>query len=292
MNIQWYPGHMKKTQRQMEEDLKQVDAVCELLDARIPYSSRNPDLAAMCGAKPTLIILNRIDLADPAATRLWADYFRAQGASVIQTDCKSRKGISDFVPAVRLLLQDKLQRYAERGLRGKPLKLMVAGIPNVGKSTFINQISGRKGAKAENRPGVTRGKQWVTVDQGLLLLDTPGILWPKFEDPRVGAHLAYTGAVRDDILDLETLACGLMELLLEHYPQTLENRYRIKDPEETEGYALLELAGRRRGFLISGGEVDTERMARVLLEEYRSGKLGRMTLEWPEEAEEHASVGD
>lgn len=284
MNIQWFPGHMKKTQRQMEEDLRLVDAVCELLDARIPISSRNPDLAALCGQKPRLVILNRIDLADPAATKLWAEYFRSQGAAVIQTDCKSRKGISDFVPAVRTLLADKLQRYAEKGQSGRPLKLMVAGIPNVGKSTFINQVSGRKGAKAENRPGVTRGKQWVTMDQGLLLLDTPGILWPKFEDPSVGAHLAYTGAVRDEILDLETLACGLMELLYERYPAALAERYKISEPEDSSGYALLELAGRKRGFLVSGGEVDTERMARVLLEEYRNGKLGRMSLEWPEEA--------
>ena len=284
MNIQWFPGHMKKTQRQMEEDLRLVDAVCELLDARIPISSRNPDLAALCGQKPRLVILNRIDLADPAATKLWAEHFRSQGAAVIQTDCKSRKGISDFVPAVRTLLADKLQRYAEKGQSGRPLKLMVAGIPNVGKSTFINQVSGRKGAKAENRPGVTRGKQWVTMDQGLLLLDTPGILWPKFEDPSVGAHLAYTGAVRDEILDLETLACGLMELLYERYPAALCERYKISEPEDSSGYALLELAGRKRGFLVSGGEVDTERMARVLLEEYRNGKLGRMSLEWPEEA--------
>ena len=289
--INWFPGHMKKTQRQMEEELRQVDAVCELLDARIPYASRNPDLAALCGSKPRLVILNRIDLADPAATKAWAAHFRAQGVAVIQTDCKSRKGISDFIPAVRELLQEKLQRYAERGMAGKPLKLMVAGIPNVGKSTFINQIAGRKGAKAENRPGVTRGKQWVTVDQGLLLLDTPGILWPKFEDPAVGAHLAYTGAIRDEILDLEILACGLMELLYQHYPAALAARYRIESPEDETGYGLLELAGRKRGFLISGGEVDTERMARVLLEEFRNGKLGRMTLEWPKEADD-ASLGN
>ena len=282
-NIQWFPGHMKKTQRQMEEDLRLVDAVCELLDARIPLSSRNPDIATLCGGKPRLVILNRIDLADPSATKRWAEWFRTQGTEVLLTDCKSRKGVSDFVPAVRKLLQEKLQRYAERGQAGRPLKLMIAGIPNVGKSTLINQISGRKGAKAENRPGVTRGKQWVTVGQGLLLLDTPGILWPKFEDPEVGRRLAYTGAVKDDILDLEGLACGLMELLWRQYPQALQERYRLGEPEDTTGYALLELAGRKRGFLLARGEIDTERMARILLEEYRSGKLGRMTLELPEE---------
>lgn len=282
LNIQWFPGHMKKTQRQMEEDLRLVDAVCELLDARIPYSSRNPDIAALCGNKPRLVILNRIDLADPAATKRWADYFRSTGAAVIMTDCKSRKGLNEFVPAVRGLLKEKLQRYAEKGQVGRPLKLMVAGIPNVGKSTLINQIAKRKGAKAENRPGVTRGKQWVTVDQGLLLLDTPGILWPRFEDPQVGMRLAYTGAVKDDVLDIETLACGLMELLWAYYPQTLKERYKIEDPEDTTGYGLLQLAGRKRGFLLARGEIDTERMARILLEEYRNGKLGRMTLEMPE----------
>lgn len=282
LNIQWFPGHMKKTQRQMEEDLRLVDAVCELLDARIPYSSRNPDIATLCGNKPRLVILNRIDLADPAATKRWAEYFRKTGAAVIMTDCKSRKGLNEFVPAVRGLLKEKLQRYAEKGQVGRPLKLMVAGIPNVGKSTLINQIAKRKGAKAENRPGVTRGKQWVTVDQGLLLLDTPGILWPRFEDPQVGMRLAYTGAVKDDILDIETLACGLMELLWQRYPQTLKERYKIEEPEDTTGYGLLQLAGRKRGFLLAKGEIDTERMARILLEEYRGGKLGRITLEEPE----------
>lgn len=282
LNIQWFPGHMKKTQRQMEEDLRLVDAVCELLDARIPYSSRNPDIASLCGNKPRLVILNRIDLADPAATKRWAEYFRSTGAAVIMTDCKSRKGLNEFVPAVRGLLKEKLQRYAEKGQVGRPLKLMVAGIPNVGKSTLINQIAKRKGAKAENRPGVTRGKQWVTVDQGLLLLDTPGILWPRFEDPQVGMRLAYTGAVKDDILDIETLACGLMELLWAYYPQTLKERYKIEDPEDETGYGLLQLAGRKRGFLLSRGEIDTERMARILLDEYRNGKLGRMTLELPD----------
>ena len=206
MNIQWYPGHMTKTRRNMEEDLKLVDAVCELIDARIPLSSRNPDIDAICGNKPRMVILNRIDLADPAATDAWSNYWKNKGYAVVRTDCKSRKGIEKFVPAVRELLKEKLERYAEKGFVNKPLKLMIVGIPNVGKSTFINQVSGKKGAKAENRPGVTRGKQWVTVDRGLLLLDTPGILWPKFDDEEVGRRLAYTGAVKDDILDTETLA--------------------------------------------------------------------------------------
>lgn len=283
MNIQWYPGHMTKTRRMMEEHLKLVDAVCEILDARIPISSRNPDIDALCGSKPRMVILNRIDMADPAMVKRWTEYFRGKGMAVLQTDCKSRKGISGFVPAVRQLLSEKLQRYAEKGQVGRPLKIMVVGIPNVGKSTFINQIAGRKGAKAENRPGVTRGKQWVTVDAGLLLLDTPGILWPKFEDPQVGIRLAYTGAVKDDVLDVEGLAFHLMQMLAERYPDALRERYKIEIPNEIDGYELLQAAGRKRGFLISGGEIDTERMAKVLLEEYRSCKLGRFTLESPEQ---------
>ena len=284
LNIQWYPGHMTKTRRMMEADLKLVDAVCEIVDARIPVSSRNPDIDRICGDKPRMIILNRIDMADPAQTRAWAAAFRDKGFAVIQTDCKNRRGVADFAPALRKLLADKLRRYAEKGMAGKPLKVMVVGIPNVGKSTFINQIAGRKGAKAENRPGVTRGKQWVTIDQGLLLLDTPGILWPKFEDPEVGVRLAYTGAVKDDILDVETLAARLMKMLSTRYPDAVRARFRIEPDADADGFALLTMAGRKRGCLLSGGEVDLERMARILLEEYRSCKIGRFTLEAPEDA--------
>ena len=284
MNIQWYPGHMTKTRRQIEADLKQVDAICEIVDARIPVSSRNPDIDSICGSKPRIIILNRMDLADPAATKGWAEYFRGKGMAVVATDCKSRKGIADFQPAVRSVLKEKIQRNAARGMN-RPVRVMIVGIPNVGKSTLINQISGRKGAKAENRPGVTRGKQWVTVDNGLLLLDTPGILWPKFEDPEVGMMLAYTGAVKDGILDIEELACRLIRLLWERYPQALNDRYGIPLDADVPGYELLEMAGRKRGFLISGGEINTERMAKVLVDEYRSGKLGRFTLEEPEGTE-------
>ena len=285
MNIQWYPGHMTKTRRMMEESLKLVDGVCEILDARIPASSRNPDLDEIVGGKPRLVVLNRIDQADPAMVRRWAAWFKSQGMAVLETDCKSRKGIGGFVPAIRAMLSEKLQRYQEKGQVGRPLKIMVAGIPNVGKSTFINQIAGRKSAKAENRPGVTRGKQWITVDQGLLLLDTPGILWPKFEDREVGMRLAYTGAVKDDIMDLETLSSGLLALLWRQYPEAVASRYKIEAEPDAQGYALLEAVGRKRGFLISGGEVDTERAARMVLEEYRSGKLGRFTLDLPPQEE-------
>ena len=283
MNIQWYPGHMTKTRRQIEADLKQVDAVCEIVDARIPLSSRNPDIDAICGNKPRMIVLNRMDLADPAATKKWRDYFKSKGMAVLATDCKSRQGINEFTPAARVACAEKLARDAARGMN-RPLRVMIVGIPNVGKSTLINQISGRKGAKAENRPGVTRGKQWVTVDSGLQLLDTPGILWPKFDDPQVGMMLAYTGAVKEGVIDIEELSCRLMELLHKYYPQVLADRYKMEAEQGTPGYELLEMAGRKRGLLLRGGEVHTERMAKVLMDEFRSGKLGKFTLEMPEDA--------
>ena len=282
MNIQWYPGHMTKTRRQIEADLKQVDAVCEIVDARIPQSSRNPDIDTICAGKPRIIILNRMDLADAVATKKWLAYFKDRGMASIATDCKTKKGISDFQPAVRSVLKEKIARNEAKGMN-RPLRVMIVGIPNVGKSTLINQISGRKGAKAENRPGVTRGKQWVTVDSSLLLLDTPGILWPKFDDPNVGMMLAYTGAVKENIIDTEELACRLAELLWKYYPQTLRNRYGIDVPQDMPGYQLIEEMGRKRGYLLSRGEINTERMSKVLLDEYRSGKLGHFTLEMPED---------
>ena len=282
MNIQWYPGHMTKTRRQIEADLKQVDAVCEIVDARIPMSSRNPDIDSICGSKPRIICLNRMDLADPNATKKWKEYFKSKGMAVIATDCKTKRGISDFNPAARTACAEKLARDAARGMN-RPLRVMIVGIPNVGKSTLINQISGRKGAKAENRPGVTRGKQWVTVDATLQLLDTPGILWPKFEDPEVGMMLAYTGAVKEGVIDIEELSCRLMELLHKFYPDTLKERYKVEAPEGTPGWELLEMAGRNRGYLMARAEVNLERMAKVLMDEFRSGKLGKFTLEMPEE---------
>ena len=282
MNIQWYPGHMTKTRRQIEADLKLVDAVCEIVDARIPVSSRNPDIDTICAGKPRIIILNRMDLADPAATKKWMQYFRERGMAAVATDCKTRRGIAEFQPAVRNLLKEKIERNAAKGMN-KPVRVMIVGIPNVGKSTLINQISGRKGAKAENRPGVTRGKQWVTVDNGLLLLDTPGILWPKFEDPNVGMMLAYTGAVKENVIDTEELAYKLMELLAQYYPQVLRERYKLEPEPGVPGYELLEMAGKNRGYLLARGEINTERMAKVLLDEYRNGKLGHFTLEMPED---------
>ena len=282
MNIQWYPGHMTKTRRQMEQDLKQVDAVCEIMDARIPISSRNPDIDSICGNKPRMVILNRLDLADPDATARWAAHFKKQGIAAMATDCKTKRGIADFNPAARLACAEKLERDAARGMN-RPIRVMIVGIPNVGKSTLINQISGRKGAKAENRPGVTRGKQWVTVDKDLLLMDTPGILWPKFEDPNVGMMLAYTGAVKDGVMDLEELACRLIELLWKRYPDLIRERYGIDCEPDVPGWQLLEMAGKKRGYLLARGEINTERMAKVLVDEFRGGKLGRLTLELPED---------
>jgi ribosome biogenesis GTPase A len=281
MQIQWYPGHMTKTRRQIEADLKLVDAVCEIVDARIPISSRNPDIDAICGNKPRIVVLNRMDLADNEVTKRWLQFFREKGMAAVATDCKSKKGISLFEPAVHSVLQEKIARNAAKGMN-KALKVMIVGIPNVGKSTLINQISGRKGAKAENRPGVTRGKQWVTVNNNLLLLDTPGILWPKFEERRVGENLALTGAIRDGILDVESLAVVLCKRLRMLYPTELAARYKLGDMsayDEYSDYDLFEAIGRKRGFLISGGEVNTERTALTLLDEFRGCKIGRVTLD-------------
>ena len=297
MNIQWYPGHMTKTRRMIAEQIRNVDAVCEIVDARIPVSSRNPDIDQLTAGKPRLVVLNRVDQADPEATKRWAAWFRERGFAVLECDAKSGAGTKQFAAAVRTLLADKLRAYAEKGMAGRVVRVMILGVPNVGKSTFINRIAGRKTAKTEDRPGVTRAKQWVPIDKGLELLDTPGILWPKFEDQSVGLNLAYTGAVKDEILDVETLGCHLMAYLGTSYPDALKTGYKLpalpeRETEETDvawGWRLLEAAGKKRGFLISGGEVDTERMAKILLDEYRSGKLGRFTLELPERTEQPAA---
>ncbi len=285
MNIQWYPGHMTKTRRMIVDQMKHMDAVCEILDARIPISSRNPDVEELTAGKPRMIVLNRVDMADPVGTKRWAAYFRRRGFAVLEVNAKEGQGTNRFPAAVRELLADKIASYTEKGQAGRMIRVMVLGIPNVGKSTFINKVAKRKTAKAEDRPGVTRSKQWVPVDQSLELLDTPGILWPKFEDQSVGMNLAYTGAVRDEIMDLETLACHLMAYLGKHYPNALLERYKVELTPEDDGYALLIKAGRKRGFVVRGGEVDTERMAKILLDEFRGGKLGRFTLELPEDGE-------
>jgi len=279
MTIQWFPGHMTKARRMISENIKLIDAVCEVIDARIPISSRNPDLDDMTAGKPRLIILNRTDQADAEITKKWAVYFKKTGAACLETDSKSGKGVGGFSATVRTLLSDKLDVYAQKGQTGRLLRLMVLGIPNVGKSSFINRVAKRKATQTSDRPGVTRGKQWINIGNGLELLDTPGVLWPKFEDQTVAENLAFTGAIRDQIMDIETLGANLMIRLRDDYPQRIIERYKIEPDPEMSGYDLLTLAAKKRGFLISGGEYDLERMAIILLDEFRGGKLGRITLE-------------
>ena len=284
-NLSWFPGHMTKTRRMITAEIKNMDAVCEILDARIPLSSRNPDVDELTAGKPRLVVLNRVDQADPGETRRWAAYFRGKGYAVLEANAKGGAGTAQFAAAVRELLRDKLAAWADRGQVGRTVRIMVLGIPNVGKSTFINKVAHRKTARAEDRPGVTRSKQWVPVDSTLELLDTPGILWPRFDDPEVGKRLAFTGAIKDDVVDMEELACFLMDYLSRRYAPVLAERYKIEVEPEDSGYDLLEKAGRKRGFLMRGAQVDTQRMARVLLDEFRGGKLGRFTLETVEDAQ-------
>lgn len=277
-NIQWFPGHMTKTRRMIKADIKQVDAVVEITDARIPESSRNPVLDEIIGDKPRVIILNKCDCADVAVTKRWQAFYEKKGMTVIVCDCRSGKGINRFLPAVKGVLKDVLERRKSRGMIGKALRLMVVGIPNVGKSSFINRMAKAKKTAVGDRPGVTRGKQWVSVDKDVELLDMPGILWPKFDDKEAAMRLAFTGAVKDEVLDTEALARALGEVLKRDYKGLLTERYRIP----LEGDILCEIA-RARGMLISGGEPDTERAAAALLDEYRGGKIGRISLETPQE---------
>ena len=270
---------MTKARRMIGENAKMVDIVCEIVDARIPLSSRNPDLDSMTGGKPRLIVLNRADQADPDETRQWAAWFRSIGAATLETDSKSGKGISGFPAAARLLLADKIARYAAKGQTGRKLRVMVVGIPNVGKSSFINRAAKRKAAETSDRPGVTRGKQWIVIDKGIELLDTPGILWPRFDDQAVAENLAFTGAIRDEVMDIEALGANLLLRLRELYPQRLAERYKLDTESTAGGFDLLAQAAKNRGFLLSGGEYDIGRMAAVALDEFRGGKLGRITLE-------------
>ena len=281
MNIQWFPGHMTKAQRMIEDSIKQVEAVCEILDARIPNASRNPDIDRLAAGKPRLIILNRIDLADPNITAQWHEYFENQGIKILETDAKTGKGINGFLPSLRELLKDKIDYYASKGQINRPMRVMILGIPNVGKSTFINKVAKRKAAVAGDKPGITRGKQWINIDKGLDLLDTPGILWPKFDSQEVGEMLAITNAIKSDVLDKETLAANFILRLREMYPEAIKARYKFEPDANANGYELLEEAAKKRGFLVSKGEYDIERMANTLLGEYHDGKLGRISLEKP-----------
>ena len=282
VNIQWFPGHMAKTRRMISENLKNVDVVIEILDARIPLSSRNPEITRLIENKPSLIILNKASLADPEQNKFWVEHYSSESSSCILVDCMTGEGLNKILPAIRLLLKDKIERYESRGMSGRRLFAMVLGIPNVGKSTLINKLSGSKKAKVENRPGVTRDKQWVSTGIGVDLLDMPGILWPKFEDRTVGENLALTGAIKDDIMDVESLSMVLCNRMKKLYPETLVSRYKLGDFSaiaDISDYELLCLIGKKRGFLVSGGEINTERTADMLLDELRSSKLGRITLD-------------
>ncbi|MBQ9977285.1 MAG: ribosome biogenesis GTPase YlqF [Clostridia bacterium] len=281
-SIQWFPGHMAKTRRKIKEILPLIDAVAEVVDARIPQSSRNPEIKELIEGKPHIILLNKCDMADKSVTEQWISHYKKQGIIAIAVDCKSGKGLSLFKDSVKTALADKLEAYKQKGMIGKPLRVMVVGIPNVGKSSFINKIAGKTRAKVENRPGVTRGNQWFTIDKQLELLDTPGVLWPKFEDKAVGERLAFTGAVKDRILDTELLAMRLLEILSEKYRDLLIARFGELD-FECDSYDLLCQVGKKRGMVIRGGETDTERAANMLLEEYRNCKIGLISLESVEE---------
>lgn len=285
LNIHWYPGHMTKAGRMISANISNVDAVCEILDARIPAASRNPDIDTLAAGKPRLVLLNRSDLADPAVSARWKAYFKDRGLAVLETDCKSGKGVNGFSGAVRTLLKPLLEQRAAKGQSTRAVRVMVLGIPNVGKSTFINRVAGKKAAAVSDRPGVTRGRQWITVDKGLELLDTPGILWPKFDSQEVGELLAVTGAIKDDVLDRETLAANFLVRLRALYPEAIKQRYKLDPEADLAGWELLEQAAKNRGFLAGRGEYDTERMSAVLLDEFRGGKLGRITLELPPEQE-------
>lgn len=289
--VQWFPGHMAKTRRIMQSNLKLVDVVVEITDARIPYSSRNPEMDRLVGSKPRLLLLNKSDSADESVTSQWIDYYRRKGITAVATDCRSGKNINKFKAALKELMSETVANWETKGMHGRPVRMMIVGIPNVGKSSFINRLAGSKRAKVEDRPGVTRGKQWVTLEDNTELLDMPGVLWPKFEDKEVGERLAFTGAVKDNILDIEYLACRFLELMLDEYPEMLRSRYGISlddlpenDDETTgcvQGFELLERIGAKRGFLMSGGQINTERAAITLLDEFRAGKLGRISLEKP-----------
>lgn len=279
--VQWFPGHMAKTRRQIKEMLPQVDGVVEIVDARIPMSSANPELDELVSRKPRIVLLNKCDVADPGATNLWLDYFKKQGKYAIAVDCRTGKGLSAFMPAVKKALAKTIEKNSSRGMSGKALRLMVVGIPNTGKSSFINRMAGKSRAKVADKAGVTRQNQWFAVGNGIELLDTPGVLWPKFDDPEVGDKLAFIGSVKDEVTDIETLSCRLLSSLAKTRPEAIENRYGFCPNENMQGWEILEKIGRKRGFLIKGGEIDYERAAVIVADEFRGGKLGRITLELP-----------
>ncbi len=282
--VQWFPGHMAKTRRLIKESLSMVDAVTELLDARIPVSSRNPELDELTNKKPRIVLLNKCDMADDNITKQWIEYFKSKGQYALPVDCRSGKGLNRYHDLVRTVLADKIKANEEKGMPGKALRMMVVGIPNTGKSSFINRMAGKNRAKVADKPGVTRQNQWFAIGNGIELLDTPGVLWPKFDDPVVGDRLAFIGSVKDEVLDSETMAVRLIEVLVDGYEDKLTGRYKLKNIDDIHSvmpWEILEEIGRERGMLVRGGEVNTERAAIMLLDEYRGGKMGKISFERP-----------
>ena len=280
--VQWFPGHMAKTRRLIKESLSLVDGVTEIIDARIPYSSSNPELEELINNKPRIVLLNKCDLADKETTNQWVEYYKKKGVRAIPVDCRTGKGLNNYIAAVREILKDVIKKNEDRGMSGKALRIMVVGIPNTGKSSFINRMAGAAKAKVADKAGVTRHNQWFSLGNGIELLDTPGVLWPKFDDPKVGDRLAFIGSVKDEILDAETLAIRLLEVMKNDYPDRLSERYKIADFVDKEAWEVLEMIGKKRGMMIKGGEIDYERASVMLLDEYRGGKLGTISLEKPE----------
>ena len=281
--VQWFPGHMAKTRREIEQNLKLVDAVTEIRDARLPESSKNPDIDNIISNKPRIILLNKADYADDTATQKWIDYYKQKGIWALAVDCKLGKGLNAYLPLVRKVLADTIDKNNQKGMSGKPLRIMVVGIPNVGKSSFINRMAKNSKAKVANMPGVTRANQWFVIGKGVELLDTPGVLWPKFEDKEIGDKLAFTGAVKSDVLDSETMAIRLIDYIKDYYAERLCERYKLDSIDGKQSWEVLEMIGRKRGMLISGGEIDYERASVMLLDEFKKGKLGKFTFEMPED---------
>lgn len=279
--VQWFPGHMAKTRRIIKESLNLVDGVVELVDSRIPYSSSNPELNNLIKGKPRIVLLNKCDISDSNATKMWIDYYKSRNMYALAVDCRTGKGLNHFIPTVQKALSKTIEKNASKGMNGKALRLMVVGIPNTGKSSFINRMAGNAKAKVADKAGVTRQQQWFVVGKGIELLDTPGVLWPKFDDPEVGDKLAFTGAVKDEVTDIETLSCRLLDVLAKTRPQSISDRYKLEDIDGLQGWEILEMIGKKRGFLIKGGEIDYERTAVMLCDEFRGGRLGKITLELP-----------
>lgn len=279
--VQWFPGHMAKTRRLIKESLKLVDGVVEIVDARIPYSSSNPELNDIIKGKPRIVLLNKCDVADSNATNMWVSYYKSKNMFALPVDCRTGRGLNKFIPTVQKALAEVIEKNEQKGMMGKSLRLMVVGIPNTGKSSFINRMAGNSKAKVANKAGVTRQQQWFVVGNGIELLDTPGVLWPKFDDSQVGDKLAFTGAVKDEVTDIETLSCRLLETLSKTRPQAILDRYKLDSIDGLQGWEILELIGKKRGFLIKGGEIDYERAAVMICDEFRGGKLGKISLELP-----------